>query len=140
MNTGTWSQTVLIKDFSLQDIIVVPNHINKLWDPAEKYMGVNISGEMRYGLGIYQTGGGSTTPFIFLEDTTTQFDLYRFKTVAVGNSMTGYYLESKSNTTAQRSFGINNTIAGFGATTDAIIEVTGLTGTLGLNNFTTTLV
>jgi subtilisin family serine protease/Ca2+-binding RTX toxin-like protein len=50
------------------------------------------------------------------------------------------------NSAAQFSFGsrtfvaINNATAGFGATTDAIIEVTGLTGTLGLNNFTTTLV
>jgi Ca2+-binding RTX toxin-like protein len=35
---------------------------------------------------------------------------------------------------------INDATAGFGATTDAIIEVTGFTGTLGLNNFTTTLV
>ncbi|MFN5593426.1 MAG: beta strand repeat-containing protein, partial [Aphanizomenon sp.] len=51
-----------------------------------------------------------------------------------------------ANSAAQFSFGsrtfvaINNATAGFGATTDAIIEVTGLTGTLGLNNFTTTLV
>ncbi|MBD2390920.1 S8 family serine peptidase [Aphanizomenon flos-aquae FACHB-1171] len=50
------------------------------------------------------------------------------------------------NSAAQFTFGsrtfvaINNATAGFGATTDAIIEVTGLTGTLGLNNFTTTLV
>jgi Ca2+-binding RTX toxin-like protein len=50
-----------------------------------------------------------------------------------------------ANSAAQFSFGsrtfvaINDTTAGFGATTDAIIEVTGLTGTLGLNNFTTTL-
>jgi Ca2+-binding RTX toxin-like protein len=35
---------------------------------------------------------------------------------------------------------INDGVAGFNANTDAIIEVTGLTGTLGLNNFTTTLV
>lgn len=33
---------------------------------------------------------------------------------------------------------INNNIAGFNETTDAIIEVTGLTGTLGITNFTTT--
>ena len=50
-----------------------------------------------------------------------------------------------ANAAAQFSFGsrtfvaINDATAGFGATTDAIIEVTGLTGTLGLNNFTTTL-
>ena len=50
-----------------------------------------------------------------------------------------------ANSAAQFSFGsrtfvaINDATAGFGATTDAIIEVTGLTGTLGLNNFTTTL-
>ncbi|WP_370567157.1 bluetail domain-containing putative surface protein [Dolichospermum sp. LEGE 00240] len=30
-------------------------------------------------------------------------------------------------------------MAGFDPTKDAIIEVTGLAGTLGLNNFTTTL-
>lgn len=37
-----------------------------------------------------------------------------------------------------RSFvAINNSIAGFNSGTDAIIEVTGLTGTLGINNFTT---
>ena len=52
----------------------------------------------------------------------------------------------RANSAAKFSFGsrtfvaINDTTAGFGATTDAIIEVTGLTGTLGLNNFTTTLV
>jgi Ca2+-binding RTX toxin-like protein len=51
-----------------------------------------------------------------------------------------------ANSAAQFSFGsrtfvaINDATAGFSATTDAIIEVTGLTGTLGLNNFTTTLV
>ncbi|WP_071189238.1 bluetail domain-containing putative surface protein [Trichormus sp. NMC-1] len=51
-----------------------------------------------------------------------------------------------ANSAAQFSFGsrtfvaINNATAGFSATADAIIEVTGLTGTLGLNNFTTTLV
>ncbi|OBQ14585.1 MAG: hypothetical protein AN482_01520 [Anabaena sp. LE011-02] len=49
-----------------------------------------------------------------------------------------------ANSAAQFSFGsrtfvaINDATAGFSATTDAIIEVTGLTGTLGLNNFTTT--
>ena len=35
---------------------------------------------------------------------------------------------------------INDATAGFSATTDAIIEVTGLTGTLARTNFTTTLV
>jgi len=50
------------------------------------------------------------------------------------------------NSAAQFTFGsrtfvaINNATAGFSATTDAIIEVTGLTGTVGLSNFTTTLV
>ena len=50
-----------------------------------------------------------------------------------------------ANSAAQFSFGsrtfvaINDATAGFSATADAIIEVTGLTGTLGLNNFTTTL-
>jgi len=32
---------------------------------------------------------------------------------------------------------INDATAGFNAANDAIIEVTGLTGILGLNNFTT---
>ena len=55
-----------------------------------------------------------------------------------------------ANSAAQFTFGtgistrsfvaINDATAGFSATTDAIIEVTGLTGTLGLNNFTTALV
>jgi Ca2+-binding RTX toxin-like protein len=51
-----------------------------------------------------------------------------------------------ANSAAQFTFGsrtfvaINNATAGFSATADAIIEVTGLTGTLGLSNFTTTLV
>ena len=50
------------------------------------------------------------------------------------------------NSAAQFTFGIrsfvalNDATAGFSVTTDAIIEVTGLTGTLGLNNFTTSLV
>ena len=52
----------------------------------------------------------------------------------------------RANSAAQFSFGrrsfvaINDATAGFSSTTDAIVEVTGLTGTLGLNNFTTTLV
>ena len=51
-----------------------------------------------------------------------------------------------ANSAAQFTFGsrsfvaINDVTAGFSATTDAIIEVTGFTGTLGLNNFTTALV
>jgi Ca2+-binding RTX toxin-like protein len=50
-----------------------------------------------------------------------------------------------ANSAAQFSFlgrtyvAINDAKAGFSTTTDAIIDVTGLTGTLGLNNFTTTL-
>ena len=46
-----------------------------------------------------------------------------------------------ANSAAQLTFGsrtfvaINDAIAGFSQTTDAIIEVTGLTGTLGLGNF-----
>ncbi|HYW18343.1 MAG TPA: CAP domain-containing protein [Nodularia sp. (in: cyanobacteria)] len=50
-----------------------------------------------------------------------------------------------SNFAAQFSFGsqtfvaINDATAGFNANSDAIIEVTGLTGTLGIGNFTTTL-
>ncbi|AFY48314.1 Ca2+-binding protein, RTX toxin [Nostoc sp. PCC 7524] len=44
-------------------------------------------------------------------------------------------------TFGSRSFvAINNATAGFSATTDAIIEVTGFTGTLGIDNFTTTSV
>ncbi|MFN5987918.1 MAG: bluetail domain-containing putative surface protein, partial [Dolichospermum sp.] len=52
----------------------------------------------------------------------------------------------RANSAAQFTFGtrtfvaINDATAGFSATTDAIIEVTGLTGTLGISNFTTTLV
>ena len=47
----------------------------------------------------------------------------------------------KANFAAQFSFGtrtfvaINDTNAGFNQATDSIIEVTGLTGTLGVNNF-----
>ena len=47
------------------------------------------------------------------------------------------------NAAAQFTFGtrsfvaINDATAGFSTTTDAIIEVTGLTGTLGLTNFVT---
>ena len=47
------------------------------------------------------------------------------------------------NAAAQFTFGtrtfvaINDGIAGFSQTTDTIIEVTGLTGTLGLGNFVT---
>jgi hypothetical protein len=50
-----------------------------------------------------------------------------------------------ANSAAQFTFGtrsfvaLNDATAGFSATTDAIIEVTGLTGTLTVNNFTTTL-
>ena len=43
-------------------------------------------------------------------------------------------------TFSTRSFvAINDATAGFSATTDAIIDVTGLTVTLGISNFTTTL-
>ncbi|MCW9681152.1 hypothetical protein FJR41_010105, partial [Dolichospermum planctonicum UHCC 0167] len=51
-----------------------------------------------------------------------------------------------ANSAAQFSFGsrtfvaINDATAGFSANNDAIIEVTGLTGTLGISNFITTLV
>ena len=51
-----------------------------------------------------------------------------------------------ANAAAQFTFGsrtfvaMNDATAGFSATTDAIVEVTGLTGTLGIGNFTTTLV
>ncbi|MDD1420864.1 hypothetical protein MEO40_17345, partial [Dolichospermum sp. ST_sed1] len=51
-----------------------------------------------------------------------------------------------ANSAAQFSFGsrtfvgINDATAGFDPTKDAIIEVTGLAGTLGLSNFTTDLV
>ncbi|MCW9680217.1 calcium-binding protein, partial [Dolichospermum planctonicum UHCC 0167] len=50
-----------------------------------------------------------------------------------------------ANSAAQFTFGsrsfvaINDATAGFSATTDAIIEVTGLAGTLTINNFTTAL-
>jgi Ca2+-binding RTX toxin-like protein len=50
-----------------------------------------------------------------------------------------------ANSAAQFTFGartfvaINDATDGFNTNTDAIIEVTGLTGTLGLNNFTTNL-
>ncbi|MDB9468665.1 Calx-beta domain-containing protein [Dolichospermum circinale] len=52
----------------------------------------------------------------------------------------------RANSAAQFTFGtrtfvaINDATAGFSATTDAIIEVIGLTGTLGISNFTTALV
>jgi Ca2+-binding RTX toxin-like protein len=51
-----------------------------------------------------------------------------------------------ANSAAQFTFGtrsfvaLNDATAGFSATTDAVIEVTGLTGALSINNFTTTLV
>ncbi|MDD1429939.1 hypothetical protein MEO42_02175 [Dolichospermum sp. ST_sed6] len=51
-----------------------------------------------------------------------------------------------ANAAAQFTFGrrtfvaINDATAGFSGTTDAIVEVTGLIGTLGIGNFTTTLV
>ncbi|MGB3421720.1 MAG: calcium-binding protein, partial [Dolichospermum sp.] len=51
-----------------------------------------------------------------------------------------------ANSAAQFTFGtrsfvaLNDPTAGFSATTDAIVEVTGLTGTLTINNFTTALV
>ena len=51
-----------------------------------------------------------------------------------------------ANSAAQFTFGtrsfvaLNDPTAGFSATTDVIVEVTGLTGTLTINNFTTALV
>ncbi|MDD1428820.1 calcium-binding protein, partial [Dolichospermum sp. ST_sed9] len=69
-------------------------------------------------------------------------------TAGITASLTNTVLTA--NSAAQFTFGtgistrsfvaINDATAGFSATTDAIIEVTGLTGTLGLNNFTTALV
>jgi Ca2+-binding RTX toxin-like protein len=59
-------------------------------------------------------------------------------TVFTANSAAQFTFGTGTNT---RSFvAINDVTAGFNATTDAIIEVTGFTGTLGLNNFTTALV
>jgi Ca2+-binding RTX toxin-like protein len=59
-------------------------------------------------------------------------------TVFTANSAAQFTFGTGTNT---RSFvAINDATAGFNATTDAIIEVTGFTGTLGLNNFTTALV
>jgi hypothetical protein len=58
--------------------------------------------------------------------------------VFTANSAAQFTFGTGTNT---RSFvAINDATAGFNATTDAIIEVTGFTGTLGLNNFTTALV
>jgi Ca2+-binding RTX toxin-like protein len=59
-------------------------------------------------------------------------------TVFTANSAAQFTLGTGTNT---RTFvAINDATPGFSATRDAIIEVTGFTGTLGLNNFTTALV
>ncbi|WP_300004028.1 calcium-binding protein [Anabaena sp. AL09] len=88
---------------------------------------------------------------------TTGNDLFRVSTARAGfvnvgavNTLDAASIGAKltaaafgSNFAAQFSFGqktfvaINDATAGFNAATDAIIEVTGLTGILGLNNFTT---
>jgi hypothetical protein len=88
---------------------------------------------------------------------TTGNDLFRVSTARAGfvnvgavNTLDAASIGAKltaaafgSNFAAQFSFGqktfvaINDATAGFNASTDAIIEVTGLTGILGLNNFTT---
>ncbi|TAE53821.1 MAG: hypothetical protein EAZ76_00720, partial [Nostocales cyanobacterium] len=86
---------------------------------------------------------------------TTGNDLFRVSTARAGfvnvgavNSLNAADIGAKltntvftSNFAAQFSFGqrtfvaINDTTAGFNASNDAIIEVTGLTGTLNVNNF-----
>ncbi|XWU45336.1 MAG: hypothetical protein HEQ09_09275 [Dolichospermum sp. UKL202] len=86
---------------------------------------------------------------------TTGNDLFRVSTARAGfvnvgavNSLSAADIGAKltaaafgSNFAAQFSFGqktfvaINDATAGFNAATDAIIEVTGLTGTLNVNNF-----
>jgi Ca2+-binding RTX toxin-like protein len=86
---------------------------------------------------------------------TTGNDLFRVSTARAGfvnvgtvNTLNATGIGTKltntvftSNFAAQFSFGqrtfvaINDTTAGFNAATDAIIEVTGLTGTLNVNNF-----
>jgi Ca2+-binding RTX toxin-like protein len=86
---------------------------------------------------------------------TTGNDLFRVSTARAGfvnvgavNSLSAADIGAKltaaafkSNFAAQFSFGqktfvaINNATAGFNAANDAIIEVTGLTGTLNVNNF-----
>ena len=88
---------------------------------------------------------------------TTGNDLFRVSTARAGfvnvgavNTLDTAGISTKltaaafgSNFAAQFSFGqktfvaINDATAGFNAANDAIIEVTGLTGILGLNNFTT---
>ncbi|MBS9391304.1 MAG: hypothetical protein HEQ33_21370 [Dolichospermum sp. WA123] len=88
---------------------------------------------------------------------TTGNDLFRVSTARAGfvnvgavNTLDAAGIVAKltaaafgSNFAAQFSFGqktfvaINDATAGFNAANDAIIEVTGLTGILGLNNFTT---
>jgi hypothetical protein len=56
-------------------------------------------------------------------------------TVFTANSAARFTFGTGTNT---RTFvAINDATAGFSVTTDAIIEVTGLTGTLGISNFTT---
>jgi hypothetical protein len=86
---------------------------------------------------------------------TTGNDLFRVSTARAGfvdvgavNTLDAAGMGAKltaaafgSNFAAQFSFGqktfvaINDATAGFNAATDAIIEVTGLTGTLNVNNF-----
>ncbi|QSV67956.1 MAG: hypothetical protein HEQ12_14230 [Aphanizomenon flos-aquae DEX188] len=62
----------------------------------------------------------------FQANAAARFDLFRFEPLSFGLDI--------------RTFvAINDATAGFDPTKDAIIEMTGLAGTLGLNNFTTTL-
>jgi Ca2+-binding RTX toxin-like protein len=75
---------------------------------------------------------GILTSTDFQANAAARFKLLSFEPLSFGPLSFGFL--------AIRTFvAINDATAGFDPTKDAIIEVTGLTGTLGLNNFTTTL-
>ncbi len=76
---------------------------------------------------------GILTSTDFQANAAARFELLSFEPLSFGPLSFGFL--------AIRTFvAINDATSGFDPTKDAIIEVTGLTGTLGLNNFTTTLV
>jgi Ca2+-binding RTX toxin-like protein len=113
---------------------------------SDKFVYQNLTDSLLANFDVITDFNATTGNDLFLVSTARA----GFVNVGAVNTLDTAGIEAKltaaafgSNFAAQFSFGqktfvaINDATAGFNASTDAIIEVTGLTGILGLNNFTT---
>ncbi|OBQ39072.1 MAG: hypothetical protein AN485_06680 [Anabaena sp. MDT14b] len=113
---------------------------------SDKFVYQNLTDSLLANFDVITDFNATTGNDLFLVSTARA----GFVNVGAVNTLDTAGIEAKltaaafgSNFAAQFSFGqktfvaINDATAGFNAANDAIIEVTGLTGILGLNNFTT---